>query len=643
MSAISGIWRLDGRPHAELDCLRLVQAQRAYGDEDQRVQPRGSLAFGRNLHRTVPEDRYDVQPVSGGSGRFLLVADLRIDNRAELLHALALPSPSPGLADSGLLMAALERWGEDVVDRLSGDFAFAAWDNERQELILARDPTGQRPLHFHRNDKLVAFASMPRALFALPEIPAELDQRRLAELVADLRPPADKTFYKHVDRVPTGHVVRIGRAASRMRRYWNPPLRQLRLRNDADYVEAFRERVDHAVAARLRGAEGLVATHLSAGYDSGTVTATAARLSGGRVLAFTAAPRLGYSGEVPRGRIADETPYAAMTAAPYGNIEHVIVRPEGRSQLDLLDQSHSLAQYPAGQLSNNLYWTAINQEASRRGAGVLLTGQVGNHSLSAAGLMLLADLIRERQVVRWWREARQVVAKSPARWRGVLANSFGPWLPRPVWVQINARLAGGSSKAHRPHLLTERWAAEIDNSHNPGRDTVPPRDSYAMRRTLLQSVDPGTHRKGSLAGFGIDERDPTADRQLIEFCLSLPPDQLLKDGVTRPLARRALADRLPGAILNDGPRGYQMPDWNEALRLEEVRKQVELVAASPTAASIIDVGRLRQMVDDWPTGDWNSPRVVMEYRFRFLIALSVAHFIRSFEATDFRAMGKVPS
>ena len=643
MSAISGLWCPTGRLDPVRSCRRLMAAQRPYGRDDEADDSRGNVAFGRNLNRILAEDAFDRQPVSGGGGRFLLVADVRIDNREELVRQLRLEQSGANLSDSALLMIAFETWGEGVLDRVSGDFAFALWDEREQRLLLARDPTGQRPLHYHEGKDFIAFASMPRALFALDEIPARLEERRLAELVADLRPPPHSTYYSGVSRVPTGHVLIATRGGGlTLRQYWNPQLRHIKLRSQSEYVEAYRERVDHAVRARLRGADGIVATHLSSGVDSGTVTATSGKLlaaSGGQVLAFTSAPREGYAGDVPRGRVADETPYAAMTAALYPNIEHIVLRSDGTSPLSLLDRQHRNAQYPAGQLSNNIWWTAINREAAQRGARILLTGQVGNHSLSAAGLGLLADLVRERQWSQWWREARLNVETSPARWRGVFANSFGPWLPKRLWIVINALFASGSSRALTPYLLTPEWAAQIDNSSNPGRDTLPPKDSYAIRRQLLQSVDPGTSRKASLAGFGIDERDPTADRQLIEFCLGLPFDQMLEDGVTRPLARRALADRLPNLTLNEAPRGYQMADWHEALRLEEVRSEVDRIAECPMASSIINVPRLRQMIETWPSGGWNSPRVVLEYRFHFLIALSVAHFIRSFSETSFPSRG----
>src|SRR5205085_2061359 len=110
----------------------------------------------------------------------------------------------------------------------------------------------------------------------------------------------------------------IGLAGVETRRHWNPARETLRLGSADAYAEALREQFDRSVGARLRGAGGRVASHLSGGRDSGAVTATAARLlvaSGGSVTAFTSVPRLGYDGPAPKGRICDEGPLAAATAA----------------------------------------------------------------------------------------------------------------------------------------------------------------------------------------------------------------------------------------------------------------------------------------------------------------------------------------
>src|SRR5205085_1839103 len=103
---------------------------------------------------------------AAGGGRYSLVADVRLDNRAELAASLGLQR-ADALADSAILAASLERWGEDAPRRLIGDFAFAWFDREDRRLLLARDALGQRPLFWHRQREFVAFASMPRGLHAL--------------------------------------------------------------------------------------------------------------------------------------------------------------------------------------------------------------------------------------------------------------------------------------------------------------------------------------------------------------------------------------------------------------------------------------------------------------------------------------------
>src|SRR5205085_8444659 len=104
------------------------------------------------------------------------------------------------------------------------------------------------------------------------------------------------------------------RAGCTARRHYRPRFAACRLASAGEYAEALREKLDQAVAAQLRGIGGGVAAHLSAGWDSAAVAATAARLlapEGGRVTAFTAAPRSGAEGLAPKGREADESAGAA--------------------------------------------------------------------------------------------------------------------------------------------------------------------------------------------------------------------------------------------------------------------------------------------------------------------------------------------
>src|SRR4029079_690021 len=117
-----------------------------------------------------------------GAGRYVLVADVRLDNRDELTDVLQIPTTQArSLCDAAALLAAIERWEESCFEHLIGDYAFALWDGTRRRLLLARDPLGQRPLHYHRGDKFLAFASMPKGLHGLADVPYAPDEDRIAE------------------------------------------------------------------------------------------------------------------------------------------------------------------------------------------------------------------------------------------------------------------------------------------------------------------------------------------------------------------------------------------------------------------------------------------------------------------------------
>ena len=183
----------------------------------------GPLAMGRRLFRTLPEDVHDRQPLQSRDGRLTLVADVRLDNRDELSAALGLAADDTRqLCDAAILLASLERWGEGALDRLVGDFAFALWDAQAQKLLLARDFLGQRPLHYHRGQGFFAFASMPKGLHALAEIPYAPDEQMVAEFVTLMPQRGPRSFFKDIARVEPAHVVTVTRDGMSSRRYWQP-------------------------------------------------------------------------------------------------------------------------------------------------------------------------------------------------------------------------------------------------------------------------------------------------------------------------------------------------------------------------------------------------------------------------------------
>lgn len=627
-----------GSSDAAACCARMLDGQTIYGHAS-RCRSLGPAALGRRLWATLPEDAHDQGPLSGGDGRFLLCADVRLDNRDELAAALALPGPLRETSDAAIVHAAYARWGRDAFARLYGSFAIMIWDEGEQSLTLVRDIMGERPLHYHLGAGFVAAASMPKGLHALSSVPYAAHDAAMADFLALLPETGTESFFAGIERVLPGDVTvidRQGRVTSTP--YWQPPEAPLDFARDSEYVDAARAALDAAVACRLRRAGGGIGTHLSAGLDSSGVTATAARLAApDQVLAFTAAPLRAFA--CPPNRLGDESSLAAAVAAQYANITHCVIRAGDRSPLDGFDRHFRVYERPILNSVNALWHDAINDAAEAGGVSVLLTGQMGNLTLSHAGLQQLNMLLRAGSGLAL---ARLIggMRRHGVRWRGIGAQLFGPHIPLSLWQWLARRHGLSSALGEYSALRADAFTALAVGARadERGLDLAyrPWTDSRAMRLWVLRRVDFGVYIKGTLAGWGLDMRDPTADRRLIELCLRIPERQFSLNGALRSLARRVLADRLPAALVSERRQGAQGTDWPlaVAVAMPAMTEELDALERNPQARALIDLSRLRQAQTDWPHVDPSDPVVGREYASIMFRALAAGHFLRKVGRTN---------
>lgn len=634
MTALAGFWSFGASvdPRGAVD--RMLRAQSIYAPAPPVAVAAGDVALGRRLFSLLPEDRFDRGPAL--SGRWVLAADVRLDNRAALAEALAIAPDAAGrIADADLILHALERWEEDAVDRLAGDFAFVAWDRDRDRLVLARDHAGGRPLHFVRDfvrgNGFLAVASMPKGLHAVPEVPRAPDLDAFIRYFA-LRPQRESgTFFEGVERVPPGHLCIVTRTQLETRRWWRPSREMLNFARDEDYLEAVREALDRAVAARLRGAADGVATHLSGGLDSSAVTATAARLlPHGRVLAFTSVPRDNTGDAHGPGRFVNEGDHAAAVASLYPNIDHVLIRTAGRSPIADLDRNAAFYEVPVFNLCNAVWSNAIHDAVRDQGIPVLLTGQMGNASFSYTGAEQLRALLRRGRFVSLAREMAGL-RRNGLTLRQSARLALGPMIPAGLRAALR-KGRGGGMDASPYSLVHGAAAAQLPTSagERASSERASPLDTVSQRLRTLERADAGPLTKGVLGRWGIDKRDPTADRALVELCLRVPLDQYLCGGHTRALARRAFRDRLPPIVLDEWRKGIQGVDWFEGVEgaRPEIEAEVARIAACAPAAGVMDVDRLERLIAEWPEDGLSDPGLEASYRLALLRGLSGGHLLR---------------
>lgn len=605
---------------------------RPFGPDAQDVRAIGDAAMGRGLYKLLPEDDFDTQPMVGGGGRYLLAADVRIDNRTELAARLGVPpAAASAMSDAALLMRAWEAGNLASLEHVLGDYAFGVWDVHESSLTLVRSPMALKPLFYHANPRFVAFASMPAGLHALKAIPKQINMAHAAAVAAEHSYLGSSTMFKDVLLVRHGHAMRIKGDRHEALPIWTLERDSARFRNVDDYGEALRAELDRAVQAQMRRHHGGVAAQLSGGRDSSAVTATAARLlrnEGDELHALTGAPRAGFPGPSLAGKLADESYLAGKTAALHDNIRHLVCRPDGTSPLRQLKALNALHHGPLLNPSALPWWSQINHEASAKGATVLLHGSAGNFTISAGGIDQMRDLWVDQGIASWLPLALRIGRMSPIGWRGLANVSFGPDLPLAAYKMLLKGTGRWSSTAVEVPFLRppHRVGAEALLSREFG-DPRPPQSYYGYRRDMLLKRD--NPELMSLARWGLDHRDPTSDRRLVELCFSLPVDQLVSASSARPVFEAAFGDRIPAEVLASKSRGYQTADWFEIFRKEDVKAGFAELGRNPIVRELLDLEHIGKLVDNWPAAGWEQRPIIYLYRNKILGALALASYIDS--------------
>lgn len=542
------------------------------------------------------------------------------------------------MADSAILFEAILAWGADAADRVIGEFAFAWWNGAKRELLLGRDILGLRPIYYYRHPGFFAFASMPSGLHALEHVPYDVDFEFVAEQLVLLPVAGSKTYFAGISRVESGHVERIVPAGNSSRAYWEPPPPLGVRRSAAEYEEGLRSVLDQAVTAQLRSTGNVVASHLSGGLDSSAVTASAARLRPNEgILAFTGAPRLGFNGPVPGNLIADESVFAAQTAALYANIEHVVVRNNGESPLAWLDGNFVYGQEPMANLANAVWGQAIHRAARDRGANIILKAGAGNMTISYSGLECLPELLAQGRVFKFLKYA-SALSRNGVPIHSLGAQALGPFTPAWVWSGLRKLYGATPGIAVFSPLNRRRLAGIQERSRQRSWDLAgrPRRRVYESRLWAFRHADGGNSYKGVLAEWGLSVRDPTCDRRVIEYSLSVPSEEFLRGGVSRSLARRAFADRLPITVANSTSRGLQSADWFEALdkARPSIEREVASIIGCKGAEETLDFGWLKQCLDSWPSEGWGRADIYARFRLGLLRGIAAGHFIRKVRGTN---------
>ncbi len=178
-----------------------------------------------------------------------------------------------------VIAEAYETWGEDCVDHLTGDFAFAIWDSRKQKLFCARDHFGVKPFFYAQVSGGFIFSDALNDLREHPEVSDELNETAIGDyLLFGVNQDLSSTTFRDIHRLPPAHRLSVSNGSIAVRRYWEPSVsEEIRFRDDRSYVQRFLELLSQVVRDRV--GTDRVSVLMSGGLDSTSVAAVACEMS----------------------------------------------------------------------------------------------------------------------------------------------------------------------------------------------------------------------------------------------------------------------------------------------------------------------------------------------------------------------------
>jgi asparagine synthase (glutamine-hydrolysing) len=630
MSGIVALYHRTGPPPQRRDVQRMLDAMPHRAPDGSSVWASGPVALGHAAHHTTPEAESERWPLTNRAETTALVADARIDNRAELIRTLRPPRTADGLiTDAGLILSAYQRWGRDCPVHLIGDYAFVLWDATEHRLFGARDATGVRPF-FYRDapGEPFAVASEIKALRRVSTGRWTIRDEQVGDYLAALQPPPETTFYTSVYRLPPGHAIDVRPGRVRTWAYWElDPEREIRHASDEQAAEAFAERFDEAVRCRLRSNRP-VGAYLSGGLDSSSIVVTARDLRHRDAPGAGTGPLQTVSTVYDRFPSCDERAYM-QAVLEQGGFDPLFIRADDVTPLDGLEDLVVLHDEPFLAPNLPVKWHE-HRLVAESGPTVLLDGHGGDEVVSQ-GAARLHELARAGNWLTLAGEVRglsQVYGETGAaqRWASLVwREAVQPWTRKRGWTRLVARLlrkVGGRLRSPSPAVrravgsldiiapdfrrriqLEERRRTYLEQQRHVERTARAQHHRHLalpMQGQALEILDRTARARG------LEVRFPFFDRRLVEFCLALPADQKLRNGYGRYILRTAMHGRLPDPVRTRLSKVDFTPHLASGL-YREWRRGAPLLRASRVDKEYIrptglaDIGRIvHEKTDDLP-------------------------------------------
>lgn len=515
--------------------MRDVLAHRGPDDAGSEFLDGGRVALGHRRLAFLDLSAHGRQPLANEDGTVWVVFNGEIYNYIELRADLAAAGHEFATGtDTEVLVHGYEQWGEDVIDRLKGMFAFGIVDLRRKRLFLARDRFGIKPLYYTQQQGLFAFASELKALVACPDLRHTLDIGSVADYLNYRYVPSPKTIWTEIEKLPPAHVLSFDyeRFTTSIREYWRLPFGSRRAAA-GELVQRLDTRLAESVRIHAR-ADVPVGSFLSGGYDSSALVHYLVK-AGHRPDTFA----IGFEDWDDSEHL-----HAASVAAALGvPLHHEVVTED---TLDSLDVMPAVYDEPIADISILPTWLVSRLAA--RNVKAVTSGEGADELLGGY----------------WWQ--RKMFDIQPRSWLATLASQLTGRGTDVISFYADAMAMGRFDRsemersfapAHHAALPDDPdwfYRGHLDRRLSPFKAVQRLDIKCFMGELVLTKVD-----RASMA-HSLEVRVPFLDHDLYTDLLGVHEDCVVKPGFTKFLLHENLRGKVPAAILARPKQGFVGPE-----------------------------------------------------------------------------------
>jgi len=612
---LTGIFDTQSKREVDRDLLvRMNESLFHRGPDEGGIHTAPGLGLG---HRrlSIIDRSGGQQPLFNEDGSVVVVFNGEIYNFAELAKELCQKGHTFRThSDTEVIVHAWEEWGEACVDRFRGMFVFAIWDSKREQLFIARDRLGIKPLYYSMlpNGHFI-FGSELKALLQHPDLPRDIEPTAVEDYFAYGYVPEPKTILSHAHKLSPGYTLSITRdgRAPVCKQYWDIPFKALPKHEEQEYAKELADRMTEAVKLRMI-AEVPLGAFLSGGLDSSAVVAMMAGLSDDPVNTCS------ISFADPR---YDESSYANEVAKQY-NTQHTSWQVDS-DDFDLIDRLATLYDEPYADSSAIPTYRVC--ELAKKKVTVALSGDGGDEIL--AGYRRYQWFMREQNL-------RDVF---PQGFRSLVFGSLGKVYPKALWApRVFRAKALFQSLAKTPvesyfdiscvlkdslrkQLFSTSFRAKLQGYHAldvlKGHDKDSPAEHPLSR---MQYLDMKTYLPGDILtkvdrasmAHSLEVRVPLLDHKVVEWTSGLSPDLKLRGSDGKYLFKKAMASHLSQDLMYRKKQGFAVPiaQWFRGPLRERVRESV--LSDSLLDTGIFDRRFLTRLIDDHQSGQQDHSAVL---------------------------------